>query len=74
MRLDTRPGATVRFNGEGAYPVQNKNAREVLTVDGLYVVASLSVGNWESSVSLEGIDGRFNSVLFDNVSTDGKPE
>lgn len=67
MDIHTEPGAIVRFEGVGGYPHQNEAAHAALIVGHNYLVTDVAVGNWETSVSLSGVAGRFNSVLFENV-------
>ena len=66
MPLDTSVGTRVRFTGYGGYDWQQKKARELLTVDAIYTVANLDVGDWSSSVQLEEKPGHtFNAVMFE---------
>jgi hypothetical protein len=69
MRLDTKPNDVVIFIGEGGYPIQREQAHAKLTVGQEYTVENLYVGTWDSVVTLVGIDGTFNSVLFDNMES-----
>ena len=57
-----------RFTGEGGWPVENKKARELLTVGEVYTVARLEVGRWSSALYLVDFpDEQFNAVMFDGV-------
>ncbi len=69
MRLDTAPGDGIRFTGEGGYRNQQEIARAILTVETIYTVRKIEVGNWISSVSLAEKPGHFNTVMFQNVDT-----
>lgn len=64
MRLDTRPGETVRFLGKNGYDFELAEALEVLTPGALYTVRSVEVGPWSSVVVLD--EGSFNTVMFAN--------
>lgn len=67
MRLDTKPGELVKFHGVGGYPFENEQARKALEIGKIYEVEWVEVGSWSSSVTLKGIEKRYNTVMFENV-------
>ncbi len=67
MDIRTPVGARVIFLGNGGYPAQREFARSVLTVGAEYTIQDDKIGNWETSVWLDGIQHSFNSVMFANV-------
>lgn len=66
MNIRTEPGDEVIFTGKNGYDHQNRHANSVLTVGEIYTLKSIKVGNWESHVELEEVEGSFNSVHFMN--------
>jgi hypothetical protein len=53
------------FHGNGGFPIQNTYAKSRLTIGVKYKVINCTIGGWETSLNLDGIDGSFNSVMFD---------
>jgi hypothetical protein len=60
---------SVRFAHPGhGWPGQGERAKEHGLAEGeVYVIRSLEVGRSSSSFKLAGVDGEFNTVLFDAV-------
>lgn len=52
------------------YEGEGKRASEKLTVGKRYIVKNVAVGRWHTGIQLEGIQGSFNSVLFDFYEND----
>jgi len=73
MDLNTKPGSLVRFLGKNGYEGERKRACALLTVGNAYEVESVSVGRFDSSVRLKGIDAVFNTVMFENVMNPPEP-
>ena len=64
MDIYTQPGKSVKFVGGGN---NDTLTNDVLQVGLEYVVEAINVQPWVSYVTLENVEGRFNSVMFDNV-------
>lgn len=64
MDIYSQPGTKVRFTGYGGYESDQRRARELLEVDGIYTVDSINVGGWKSSVRFAEVEGWFNTVMF----------
>lgn len=64
MDINSPPGTVVMFDGRGGYEGEQEDARAALLMRGLYEVQSISIGSCSSTVSLIGVKGRFNTVLF----------
>ena len=47
------------------YEGEGERAAEKITVGKKYIVKNVAVGRWYTGIQLEGIQGSFNSVLFD---------
>lgn len=61
-------GSSVVFTNTGGYEDQQSEALELLTLGDTYVIADIDIGNWYSTVLLEGHPGkRFNTCLFEDV-------
>lgn len=70
MDIYTQPGSSVVFLGRNGYVGQLEEAKALLEVGGIYVVESISVSSWSTSIRLVGFPNRtFNSVMFGNVAT-----
>ena len=67
MKLDTKPGAQVRFLNEGGYAQERLIANDRMTTGKAYTVERVQVGGWHSVVQLEGVVGWHNTVMFENV-------
>ena len=62
------PGAYVRYqNPDAGWPGDQDKARELLTLGRIYGIAWSDIGQSKTSLGLVGIDGTFNSVLFEPV-------
>lgn len=73
MPLDSSGGEKMRFTGHGGYPSDQEHARKYLTLDGVYTVSTLDVGEWSSSVEFEEFPGKkFNTVMFTATLSSGK--
>ena len=66
MSLNTEVGSFVIFTGVGGYRKENEQARERLSVGGIYEVLSMDVRGWSSTVTLK--EGTFNTVMFVNAA------
>jgi hypothetical protein len=64
MDIYCPPGTVVMFDGRGGYDGEQEDARATLTMRGLYEVERIDIGGCSSTVSLVGVKGRFNTVLF----------
>jgi hypothetical protein len=59
------PGCRVRYaNPDAGYPGEQKDAAERLTLGEVYVITLTDVGQSKTYLTLAGIEGRYNSVLF----------
>ena len=68
------PGAYVRYqNPDAGWPGDQDKARELLTLGRIYGIAWSDIGQSKTSLGLVGIDGSFNSVLFEPVATPETP-
>ena len=67
MKLDTKPGAQVRFLDEGGYSHERLAARRRMMPGQVYTVEGMQVDGWHSVVQLEGVVGWHNTVMFVNV-------
>lgn len=65
MSIETKPGAVVRFSGVGGSRSNIEDACEVLELGQVYVVHSVDVGAWSSTVKLA--EGSFNTAMFENT-------
>ena len=62
-------GDKVRFDGcskEQQAWGSNDNSNE-LTIGEVYILSDVEEHNWHTKVSVEGIDGQFNSVCFSEI-------
>lgn len=53
------------FTGKNGYPYQNQKANQILTIGQKYKVIGGKMGAYHTSLKLEGVDGEWNSVMFD---------
>lgn len=60
-------GDKVRFLDANGYDAQLLRARERFYKGQILIVRSRDVGDWSSSLSFEGVEGNFNSVMFEIV-------
>lgn len=64
LPLDAKPGAKVIFTGKNGYEGERVRAVKALEVGREYVLETFDVGRFDSRVTLEGVQGSFNSVHF----------
>jgi hypothetical protein len=64
MCIRSPSGTKVVFLGENGYDAERARAMEALTVGAEYVIDAVEVEDWSSSVILDAVPGRFNSVMF----------
>lgn len=65
------PGRRVRFAYPGnGYPGDGAKAREILTLGAAYRIEWSDVGQSKTTLGLLGVEGTFNSVLFEPVDDD----
>lgn len=67
MRLTSRPGDKVRFLNENGLDAERVHASRVLDSATAYTVKSLNIGGFSSTVELDEVPGRFNTVMFANI-------
>lgn len=53
------------FTGRNGYELENKRANEVLTVGKIYRVIGGEMGQSYTYLELKGVNGSWNSVMFD---------
>lgn len=67
-------GVTVRYRGDDTDDQNNwggcSKPAGKLVPGQEYTVRSVKVHSWHTKVELEGVEGRFNSVIFDIVKED----
>lgn len=69
MSLDTMSGSKVKYLGMNGYEGDRVHANKFLSVDGIYTVDNVEVGDWSSVVLLAEVPGkRFNTVMFENIA------
>jgi hypothetical protein len=62
---DTNPPCYAVFNGYGGWPAENRRANETFIVGHEYRITGGSIKKWSTSLTIEGFEGEWNSVLFD---------
>lgn len=63
-------GDHVRFTGEGGYDSENRTARKILRIGGVYRVANCDVYAYDHRIQLAEHPGRqFNGVMFELVES-----
>lgn len=67
MNIDSTKGDKVKFTGENGSNYDQIQALKVLNVGQEYTVDKVEIGNWYSYVRLQGVNGRFNTAMFDDV-------
>lgn len=67
MDLSSGKNAKVVFWGVNGYQSDRDNAMTKLTVGAEYLVEAMDVGQSSSTVTLQGVAGSFNSVMFANA-------
>lgn len=63
-------GDKVKFTGCSKAQQQwgyNDDPMGKLMIDSEYIISGIEMHSWHTKITLEGIDGRFNSVCFDVV-------
>jgi hypothetical protein len=68
---ELEPGDLVTFIGKGGRPRQIIDAKTILDVGGVYELTNIEISNWSTSVNLKGIEGNFNSVMFELIAAVG---
>lgn len=70
MCIHSPAGTKVRFADCNGYPAERDHAKSAgLKVGEVYEVGSVNIGSWSSRVALADIDGWFNTVMFEPVTT-----
>mgnify|MGYP003651375568 CR=1 FL=1 len=59
-----QPSCYAVFHGQGGYPDQNKRANETFVFGREYRITGGSTKKYSTSLSIEGFEGEWNSVLF----------
>lgn len=67
MDLCSGKNAKVVFMGRNGFDGDRKDALAILTVGNEYLVESMDVGRSSSTVTLQGVTGLFNTVMFANA-------
>lgn len=67
MNIYTAPGCKVKYTGKGGYEFERNEADKILDRNKEYTVESVTVGGWTSYVYLEEVQGKFNTVMFENI-------
>ncbi len=69
MDIDkTKEGDSVRYaNFDAGYEPDQKHASTQLVKNEIYKIAKIVIKDWHTDVYLREVNGRFNSVMFDNV-------
>lgn len=55
----------VKFTAKGGFDFDKEQALKVLKIDDWYTVISVKVSDWTTDLYLDGINGGFNSCLFE---------
>ena len=64
-------GGYVNYLGSTSNQVHyygHDDPRQILEIGAIYRVSKIEVNNWYTDISLVGINGRFNSVCFEETS------
>lgn len=64
-RKMTNTDCWATFHGIGGYTMQNINANQRLTIGKKYKVIGGKINRFDTSLVLEGVEGHYNSVMFD---------
>jgi hypothetical protein len=69
LRMDiySEPGTPIIFDSLGGYADQKRQAQESLIEGQRYLVRYIHVESSSSTVSLVGVEGRFNTCLFAHI-------
>lgn len=70
MDIQTGQGSKVKFTNQNGYDMERKRAAAILSTETIYMVEAMYVEGYSSTVKLEGIDGEFNTVMFENIGED----
>lgn len=72
MDIDkTKKGDSVRYaNFNAGYKPDQEHASAQLVKNKIYKIAKIVIHDWRTDVYLQGVNSRFNSVMFDNVETE----
>jgi len=57
----------VKFTADGGYPSEREYAKEKLELEKVYKVLKTEIYSWNSNYTLEGIDGTWNTCLFELI-------
>lgn len=60
-------GTKVRFLNKNGYDSDRNRAASILDTETIYVVENCNVGDWSSTYQFYGIDGHFNTVMFESI-------
>ncbi len=70
-----KPGDKVRYIGSSDMKYARwgscDDPRDLLKVGDIFTVTAVEVHHWHTKISIQGCDGKFNSVCFEVV--EGKP-
>jgi hypothetical protein len=67
MDIYSPPGTEVVFLNKNGYALEREYASKVFVPGKVYIVESIDVGNWSSTVKFVGVEGEFNTVMFAEV-------
>lgn len=73
MDIESSAGTRVRFLNENGHDGQ-RTAAKVLSTTEIYTVSHIEIYSWHSTVFLEGVQGGFNTVMFENVDDEYETE
>jgi hypothetical protein len=59
------PACYAIFTGKGGYPAENAKANAAFVIGNRYVITSGTMGQSSTSLMIEGVEGSWNSVMFD---------
>jgi hypothetical protein len=69
MDIYSPKGTKVKFTANGGYDLEIERSKKILSLNSIYTVSRVDVGDWYSSVVLEEFpDESFNTVLFEKVA------
>lgn len=60
-------GEVITFLNRNGYPSDLERAQKVLFEGQRYIVASVRIGGSSSRYKLEGVNGEFNTVMFERI-------
>lgn len=70
LRIDAPPGTMVRFTGRNGGVADVKIVSSILRLDEVYEIAKVRVGDWNTLIELKDVVGQFNSVMFEEMTSD----